>query len=248
MIPDDLLLPGLRSDAPAGSSAGSYARAPTAVPEIVRLRAGRRRRTAPRTCPYRLEYGEDGRGSTPSTGWRPARRSTRASWCASSARVLAPDVNALAAEVARAQRHRRRHRHPRRPPGEDPVRAAAAGVPAAGEPAAPGVRGLAARERPFTNRVRTADLSGVTVILDAGHGGEDPGAILRRRLGEPLRLRRQAAGQAASCESPHGGPRWSSPPATATTSRSRTATCCRSPAATRCSPIRPIRSRTARSA
>ncbi len=40
----------------------------------------------------------------------------------------------------------------------------------------------------FSNQIKVLGLAGITVILDAGHGGQDVGGQPRRRLGEPLRL------------------------------------------------------------
>ena len=93
-------------------------------------------------------------------------------------RLQSEDVRAIAGDIAGAQRHRRRHQHPDRLPGADSVRGAAAGVPAANDPRRLEYEVEQRLAGQFKNEVQARGLDGVTVILDAGHGGIDVGASM----------------------------------------------------------------------
>lgn len=178
VIPDALLLPGLRSDAPAGSSAGSFPPSqspPAAVPALSRAEL-----VAPAAgvsdVPYRLEYGEDRDGEYAVYRLKPGEALYSSVVVRFIGAVLAPDVNALAGEVAVRS-------------GIDDVTDIPVGhavkIPfdlllpeylPAGHPRRQEYEAALRESGQFTNRVRTANLAGVTVILDAGHGGVDSGA------------------------------------------------------------------------
>jgi N-acetylmuramoyl-L-alanine amidase len=176
VIPDALLLPGLRSAAPAGSSAGSFAESsPPAVPamstaELVAPAAGAT------NVPYRLEYGQDAAGEFAVYRLKPGEALYSSVVVRFIGAVLAPDVNALAQEVA--------DRSDIEDVTDIPV-GHAVKIPfdlllpeylPAGHPRRQEYEAGLRESGRFTNQVRTANLAGVTVILDAGHGGVDSGA------------------------------------------------------------------------
>ena len=135
-----------------------------------------------------------------STGCRRARRSTRPSSCGSPGRVHAEDVNAKAAEIARAQRHRRRARDPGRASrsrSRSPTSRRSSARPDDPERIEEEKARLEASQ--FANTVRSADLSGVTLVLDAGHGGRDTGAIVDGLEEARVRLRHRLPRRARSC-------------------------------------------------
>ncbi|HEX6198939.1 MAG TPA: N-acetylmuramoyl-L-alanine amidase [Thermoanaerobaculia bacterium] len=126
--------------------------------------------------PYRLEFGRDARGEYAVYRLAPGEALYSSVVVRFIGAVLAPDVNALAAEVAERS-------------GIDDVTDIPIGhevrIPIdlllpeylpAGHPRREEYEAALRESGRFTNRVRTADLSGVTVILDAGHGGVDVGA------------------------------------------------------------------------
>jgi N-acetylmuramoyl-L-alanine amidase len=176
VIPNALLLPGLRSAAPAGSSAGSFSESsPPAVPamstaELVAPAAGAT------NVPYRLEYGEDAAGEFAVYRLKPGEALYSSVVVRFIGAVLAPDVNALAQEVA--------DRSDIEDVTDIPV-GHAVKIPfdlllpeylPAGHPRRQEYEAGLRESGRFTNQVRTANLAGVTVILDAGHGGVDSGA------------------------------------------------------------------------
>ena len=128
------------------------------------------------TPAYRLEYGKDAAGEYALYRLEPGEALYSSVVVRFTGAVHAPDVNALAAEIARRSDIADVTDIPighgvkvpfdlllpeYLPPGHPRRRAYEAALRESGR---------------FTNRVRAADLSGITVILDAGHGGVDVGA------------------------------------------------------------------------
>jgi N-acetylmuramoyl-L-alanine amidase len=135
-------------------------------------------------------------------------------------RVHAEDVNAKAAEIARRSGIADVHSIPVGYEIKIPIDDLAAEFRPADDPAriAEEKERLAASQ--FTNKVRTASLSGVTLVLDAGHGGRDTGAIVNGmqeadyvydiacRLERLVKARTRArvvptVGREAPCPGPH---------------------------------------------
>ncbi len=146
------------------------------IPEQLLLPAFRS--DLPPSSPYHLEYGEDGRGDYVLYRLKAGEALYSSVIVRFTGRVFADDVNALADEVAERNGigdvtdipvgfgvkvplelllpEYLPSGHPRRSEYEE---------------------GLLASAR-FSNQVRTSSLKGVTLILDAGHGGKDVGASL----------------------------------------------------------------------
>ena len=126
--------------------------------------------------PYRLEYGKDRHGEYAIYRLEPGEALYSSVVVRFTGALHASDVNALAAEIAR--------RSDIADVTDIPVGHAVKIpfdllLPEYLPPDHPRRREYEAALREsgrFTNRVRAADLSGITVILDAGHGGDDPGA------------------------------------------------------------------------
>ncbi len=127
-------------------------------------------------APYRLEYGKDRHGEYAIYRLAPGEALYSSVVIRFTGALHASDVNALAAEIAKRS-------------GIADVTDIPVGhavkipfdllLPEYLPPDHPRRREYEAALREsgrFTNRVRAADLSGITVILDAGHGGDDPGA------------------------------------------------------------------------
>ncbi len=142
-----------------------------------------------------------------SIGCRRARRSTRRS-SSGSRGACTPRTST-----------RRRPRSPQRSgiadvrcdpgglPGEDPGRRPRAGVPAARTTrSASRRRRRASRPRSSPTACARANLSGVTFVLDAGHGGRDTGAIVEGVEEARVRLRHRVPRRGAP-DAPHEGPR-----------------------------------------
>ena len=106
-----------------------------------------------------------------------ARRSTRASSCASPA-TSSPRTSTSSPKRSPSAAASPTSPTSRSATGAHPARASLARVPARRPSGTPGVRGELAESASYANLVRSANLEGVTVILDAGHGGRDSGAIL----------------------------------------------------------------------
>ena len=148
-----------------------------------------------------------------------------------------------------AQRHRRRHRHPDRLPGEDPARACC--CPSTCRPAIRGAwstRPSCAPRARLQQRGRARRASRASPSSSTpGTAAVDVGATMRG-VWESLyvydivmRVKRLLETETAAQVVRHHPRRQGA-------GRSSIATCCRSRAATRCSPRRPIRSPTPRSA
>jgi len=128
------------------------------------------------SMPYRLEYGKDAHGQYAIYRLQPGEALYSSVVVRFTGALHASDVNALAAEIAK------RSDIPDVtdiPVGHEVKIPFDLLLPEYLPPDHPRRREYEAALREsgrFTNRVRAADLSGITVILDAGHGGDDPGA------------------------------------------------------------------------
>ena len=141
-----------------------------------------RRSRAPCRCRIRsaspLTYEHDEQGDYAVYRLERARRSTRASWCASPA----------ASTPRTSTRWRRRSPSaagsPTSPTFRSAIRSGSRSRTSPPEYLPEATRGRQDYERElaesasYVNQVRSSDLEGVTVILDAGHGGRDGGAIV----------------------------------------------------------------------
>ncbi len=128
------------------------------------------------TAPYRLEYGRDAKGEYAIYRLQPGEALYSSVVVRFTGAVYAADVNSLAAEIA----HRSGIADVTDIPVGYPVK-----VPfdlmlpeylPPGNPRREEYEASLRESGRFTNRVRTSDLAGITVILDAGHGGVDVGA------------------------------------------------------------------------
>ena len=93
-------------------------------------------------------------------------------------RVHAEDVNAKAAEIARRSGIDDVHAIPVGFQIKIPVEDLAPEFRAANDPERIEEENTRLEASQFTNKVQSADLSGVTLVLDSGHGGRDTGAIV----------------------------------------------------------------------
>jgi N-acetylmuramoyl-L-alanine amidase len=129
-------------------------------------------------APPALEYGEDAQGRYAIYRLQKGEALYSAVVVRFTGRVHAEDVNAKAAEIARRSGVSDVHSIPVGFEIKIPIDDLAAEFRPPDDPAriAEEKERLAASQ--FANRVRTANLSGVTLVLDAGHGGRDTGAIV----------------------------------------------------------------------
>ena len=152
-------------DVPRGTAVLDPLRA--AAPGLPRRAAGARE-----ALPARVRHGQGRRvrhlPPAPRRGALLARSSS-----ASPAASSPADVNALAAKIAKRSGIAGRHRHPDRLPGQDPVRrcCSPSSCPR-GTRSARSTRRACAPSARFSNQVKASGLAGITVILDAGHGGQ----------------------------------------------------------------------------
>ena len=166
VIPGALLLPGFRE---------AVARSPAAArPQVALAVSPAALRTAER--PYRLEYRRDARGEVAVYRLAPGEALYSSVVVRFIGAVLAPDVNALAAEIAERSGIRDVTDIPIGHEIKIPLELLLPEYLPAAHPRRQEYEAALRESGRFTNQVRTADLSGVTVILDAGHGGVDVGA------------------------------------------------------------------------
>lgn len=170
-IPAELLRPALRAALPRVAAA-----VPAVAGEEVAAEPAVLRRPSTTAADYGLEYGRDADGEYAVYRLRPGEALYSSVIVRFTGRLLAVDVNALAAEVARRS-------------GIDDVTDIPVGyrvqvpfelllpeyLPADHPRRREYERGLLASRR-YSNRLQARDLAGITIILDPGHGGRDPGA------------------------------------------------------------------------
>ena len=132
----------------------------------------------PPSPPYHLEYGEDGRGDYVLYRLKAGEALYSSVIVRFTGRVFAEDVNALADEVAERSGIEDVTDIPVDFGVKVPLEFLLPEYLPAGHPRRSEYEeGLLASAR-FSNQVRTSSLQGVTLILDAGHGGTDVGASL----------------------------------------------------------------------
>ena len=125
---------------------------------------------------YRLEFRRDAQGEYAVYRLAPGEALYSSVVVRFIGALLAPDVNALAAEIAERSGIGDVTDIPIGHEVRIPVELLLPEYLPAGHPRRQEYEAALRESGRFTNQVRTADLSGVTVILDAGHGGVDVGA------------------------------------------------------------------------
>jgi len=126
--------------------------------------------------PMPLEFGKDEKGRYALYRLRRGEALYSAVVVRFTGRVHAEDVNAKAAEIAERSGIADVHAIPVGFPVRIPVEDLVAEFKPANDPARIEEEKAKLEAAQFANRVRAADLSGVTFVLDAGHGGRDTGA------------------------------------------------------------------------
>jgi N-acetylmuramoyl-L-alanine amidase len=132
---------------------------------------------APESEPAPLSYGEDRNGKYALYRLKKGEALYTAVVVRFTGRLHAEDVNAKAAEIAALNGITDVHAMPVGLAVRIPVADLAPEFRPPDDPARIEEEKARLETSQFANEVRTADLSGVTVVLDAGHGGRDTGAI-----------------------------------------------------------------------
>ena len=176
VIPRELLLPAFRNVLP-----------PAPVQPSPETRIAREMGTAMAASPanvspletsgiYHLEYRQDGEGEYAVYRLQPGEALYSSVVVRFTGRLIAEDVNALAKEVAKRSGIRDVTDIPVGYPVRIPFELLMPEHLPVGNPRRSEYEAALAATAQFGNKVKSLDLSGVTVILDAGHGGADPGA------------------------------------------------------------------------
>jgi N-acetylmuramoyl-L-alanine amidase len=126
----------------------------------------------------RLEYGEDERGRYAIYRLKKGEALYSAVVVRFTGRLHAEDVNAKAAEIAERNGVTDVHAMPVGFPVKIPVADLAPEFRPPDDPARIEEEKSLLETSQFSNKVRSADLSGVTLVVDAGHGGRDTGAVV----------------------------------------------------------------------
>jgi N-acetylmuramoyl-L-alanine amidase len=129
-------------------------------------------------APPQLEYGSDERGPYAIYRLKKGEALYSAVVVRFTGRVHAEDVNAKAREIAERSGVSDVHAMPVGFPVKIPVADLAPEFRPPGDPERVEEENARAESAQFANTVRSADLSGVTIVLDAGHGGRDTGAVV----------------------------------------------------------------------
>jgi len=132
---------------------------------------------APEAEAARLEFGEDEKGRFAIYRLKKGEALYSAVVVRFTGRLHAEDVNAKAAEIAERNGISDVHAMPVGFPVKIPVADLAPEFRPPDDPERIEEEKSRLEASQFSNTVRTADLSGVTLVLDAGHGGRDTGAI-----------------------------------------------------------------------
>jgi N-acetylmuramoyl-L-alanine amidase len=132
---------------------------------------------APESEAPRLEYGEDAQGRYAVYRLKKGEALYSAVVVRFTGRLHAEDVNAKAAEIAARNGIADVHAMPVGFPVKIPVADLAPEFRPPDDPERIEDEKSRLEASQFSNTVKTADLSGVTLVLDAGHGGRDTGAI-----------------------------------------------------------------------
>ncbi len=182
VIPTRLLRPAFRSAAaslPARSQPATVA-ARTAPPLVTPASAPVAASAPPGieegSAPYRLEYGRDAKGEYAIYRLQPGEALYSSVVVRFTGAVYAADVNSLASEIARRSGIADVTDIPVGYPVKVPFDLMLPEYLPPGNPRREEYEASLRESGRFTNRVRTTDLAGITVILDAGHGGIDVGA------------------------------------------------------------------------
>ncbi len=125
-----------------------------------------------------LEFGEDAAGKYAVYRLKKGEALYSAVVVRFTGRVHAEDVNAKATEIAQRSGIDDVHAIPVGFPIKIPVSDLAPEFRAANDPVRIEEENTRLEASQFTNKVQSADLAGVTLVLDAGHGGRDTGAIV----------------------------------------------------------------------
>jgi N-acetylmuramoyl-L-alanine amidase len=133
---------------------------------------------APESEAPRLEYGQDEQGSFALYRLKKGEALYSSVVVRFTGRLHAEDVNAKAAEIAARNGVTDVHSMPVGFPVKIPIADLAPEFRPPGDPERVQDEKTRLEAAQFANKVRSADLSGVTVVLDAGHGGRDTGAIV----------------------------------------------------------------------
>jgi len=126
----------------------------------------------------KLEYGEDAQGRYAIYRLRRGEALYSAVVVRFTGRLHAEDVNAKAAELAARNGIADVHAMPVGFPVRIPIEDLAPEFRPPGDPERVAEEKTRLEASRFANKVRSADLSGVTLVLDAGHGGRDTGALV----------------------------------------------------------------------
>jgi N-acetylmuramoyl-L-alanine amidase len=157
LVPERLLAPPFREAVAAAAAAAVPPAADAEVPK--------------------LEYGEDAQGRFAIYRLRKGEALYSAVVVRFTGRLHAEDVNAKAAEIAARNGIADVHAMPVGFPVRIPVEDLAPEFRPPGDPERVAEEKTRLEAAQFANKVRSADLSGVTLVLDAGHGGRDTGAL-----------------------------------------------------------------------
>ncbi len=130
-------------------------------------------------APPALEFGSDERGRYAVYRLRKGEALYSAVVVRFTGRVHAEDVNAKAAEIAARSGVENVHAMPVGFPVKIPIADLSPEFRPPDDPARIEEQNARLQASQFANTVKTADLSGVTLVLDAGHGGRDTGAIVQ---------------------------------------------------------------------
>jgi N-acetylmuramoyl-L-alanine amidase len=128
--------------------------------------------------PPELEYGSDEKGPFALYRLKRGEALYSAVVVRFTGRVHAEDVNAKAHEIAERSGVEDVHAMPVGFPVKIPVADLAPEFRPPGDPERVEEENARAESAQFANTVKSADLSGVTIVLDAGHGGRDTGALV----------------------------------------------------------------------
>jgi N-acetylmuramoyl-L-alanine amidase len=131
------------------------------------------------TTPPALEFGSDAQGRYALYRLRKGEALYSAVVVRFTGRVHAEDVNAKAAEIAARSGVTDVHAMPVGFPVKIPIADLSPEFRPPDDPERIEEQNARLEASQFANTVRTADLSGVTLVLDAGHGGRDTGAIVK---------------------------------------------------------------------